>query len=114
MSSATCNCDGDCHNLLLICNHPSPQYTYSDNQAIEEELRRLNIKDLWPDEFDKKVAISSALKVAAKNENCDKSGLAKLSKIATLLPKSGTIKGTMKLKRKRLFKKNCDPCPIER
>lgn len=56
-------------------------------------------------------------KVLSKNENCDKSGSValgnKLSKIATLLPKGGTIKGTMKIKRKRLFKKT-DTHPIER
>lgn len=40
--------------------------------------------------------------------DCDKSNLNKLSKIATLLPKGNTIKDTMKIKRKRLFKKNCE------
>lgn len=51
-----------------------------------------------------------------KKNNCDKSSAViggRLSKIVTLLPKSGTLKGTMKIKRKRLFKK-CDPRSIER
>lgn len=41
-----------------------------------------------------------------KKENCDKITLNKFSKIATLLPKSNTLKGTIKIKRKRLFKRN--------
>lgn len=51
-----------------------------------------------------------ASKIATKGGHSDKSGLSKLTKIATLLPKSSTIK----MKRKRLFKKNCDSRPVER
>lgn len=47
--------------------------------------------------------------VLIKGENCDKTKTVdigtRLSKIATLLPKSATIKDTMKIKRKRLFKR---------
>lgn len=69
--------------------------TSADNQEIEDALRKLNI---------------DVDKIPTKNasKDCDTGGIAigaKISKLATLLPKSGTIKGTMKIKRKRLFKK---------
>lgn len=73
----------------------------------------MNIVDHLAELSDKK-RVNNSPDITVKNENCDKSSLAKLSKIATLLPKSGTIKGTIKIKRKRLFKKNCDSRPIER
>lgn len=51
----------------------------------------------------------NSAKIPIDNENCDKpSSVAlgtKFSKIATLLPKGGNIKSTMKIKSKRLFKK---------
>ena len=62
-----------------------------------------------------KTDTNAVSKVPIKNGNCDKSSGVlgnKLSKMATLLPKGGTLKGTMKLKRKRLFKK-CETRPIE-
>lgn len=78
-------------------------------------MRRLNIvckpvEDSPPPKLVERGSSDSPV----KKNNCDKSSAViggKLSKIATLLPKSGTLKGTMKIKRKRLFKK-CDPRSI--
>lgn len=82
----------------------------SDEQDIEQAFRRLNILDCLPQSDNKKTTSVSSNVATKQDENCDKKSLAKFSKIATLLPKSGTIKGTMKpLKHtKRLFKKARD------
>lgn len=81
--------------------------TCCDSLDIEEAFKRLNIT----------ISPSTQESVRKDTRNCDKSGSValgnKLSKIATLLPKGGTIKGTMKIKRKRLFKKT-DTRPVER
>lgn len=84
----------------------------NDGQDIEEAFRRLNLVNVTqPIDKTKDNAPKSNKKIQNlnKSENCDKNSLHlgnKLSKIATLLPKGGTIKGTMKLKRKHLFKKS--------
>lgn len=86
--------------------------TSCDSQEVEDILRRLCLTNDSPQNLDSE----DVKNVSQKNDSCDKSSIAigtKLSKIATLLPTSGTIKGKMKFKRKRLFKK-CDSHPIER
>jgi hypothetical protein len=70
----------------------------------------LNISEYPRDGLDKKHANDAAAQIVSKGETCDKKGIARLSKIATLLPRSDSIK----MKRKRLFKKNCDSRSIER
>lgn len=83
----------------------NPHSTDSDSLDIVEALKRLDIEcDLPPVSEDD--TQKNPPKEPIKKENCDKKSIAigtKLSKIATLLPKGGTIKGTMK--RKKLFKK---------
>lgn len=91
--------------------------TSCDSTDIEEAFKRLNITINPSIQEPIKRDVKNPTKVSIKNESCDKSGSVtlgnKFSKIATLLPKGGTIKGTMKIKRKRLFKKT-DARPIER
>lgn len=51
---------------------------------------------------------SNSTNGSVKSDSCDKKKVSKgvkLSTIATLLPKGGTLKNTMRLKPKRLFKK---------
>lgn len=84
--------------------------TSCDIEDVEEALRRMNLSNasqpLQPDSKDEK----NSFDVPKQKDSCYKSNNlvsgSKFSKIATLLPKSGTLKGTMKLKRKRLFKKS--------
>lgn len=91
--------------------------TSCDSTDIEEAFKRLNITIIPSTQESIKRDVRNSTKIPIKNESCDKSGSVtmgnKFSKIATLLPKAGTIKGTMKIKRKRLFKKT-DSRPIER
>lgn len=79
-----------------------------DNQDIEETFKRLNIDINCPNKNEKSVESSNneITDISAEGDNCDKSKGSKLSKIATLLPKTGTIKGKIKMKRKRMFKKH--------
>uniref|UniRef100_A0A6G1SLE1 MICAL-like protein 1 n=1 Tax=Aceria tosichella TaxID=561515 RepID=A0A6G1SLE1_9ACAR len=83
--------------------------TSCDSRDVEEAFRRLNISAAR-DSSDKKHTNNTTAQIVSKGEGCDKKGIARLSKIATLLPRGDTIK----MKRKRLFKKNCDSRPVER
>lgn len=93
-------------NLLCTC------VVLSDSQDVTEALRRLNIEEPLPKQGKHQPQVADS--TSAKNESCDKGSLTKFSKIATLLPKSGTIKKTIKIKRKRLFKKNTNSHALER
>lgn len=82
----------------------------SDNEDIEEAFRRLNLTNVSKSVVKNGlVANDNSSSVSLGGENCDRRNTAmgnKLSKIATLLPKSGTLKSTMKIKPKRLFKRS--------
>lgn len=84
--------------------------SYSDDHEIEEAFKRLNIKML-PKKAEEKEKQNDHSATTVRNENCDKKSSHKLSKLATLLPKSGTLKGTIKIKRKRQNKKS-DSSPV--
>lgn len=82
--------------------------TCCDIEDVEEALRRMNLSNGSQPKLDSKEETGS-FDVTKPKDSYKSNNLvsgAKFSKIATLLPKSGTLKGTMKLKRKRLFKKS--------
>lgn len=80
-------------------------HVLSDSYDIEDVLKRLDIScDCIEEPKTNFVDVSN---FNQKKGNCDKGTLGtRMSKIATLLPKSKTIKGTIKMKRKHLFKKH--------
>lgn len=89
--------------------------TSCDIEDVEEALRRMNLSNGFQPKPNSKQDEPSSIDVPKQKDSCYKSNnlvsVAKFSKIATLLPKGGTLKGTMKLKRKRLFNKKSSHVP---